>query len=67
MFFCPQSDPAALRKGGMEFRSMKLALFQKLVDDLGAFPQPVDELVLGNYGEPLLNKNLPRNDPLRAD
>ena len=58
-FFCPQADPDALRQAGVEFRSMTLPLFKKLVDDLGAFPQRVDELVLGNYGEPLLNKNLP--------
>ena len=58
-FFCPQADPDALRQAGVEFRSMTLPLFRKLIDDLGAFPQRVDELVLGNYGEPLLNKNLP--------
>ena len=58
-FFCPQSNPAALRNAGVEFRSMTLPLFRKLVDDLGAFAQPIDELVLGNYGEPLLNNNLP--------
>ena len=57
-FFCPQSDPSALRRAGVEFRAMPLPLFHKLVDDLASFPERVDELVLGNYGEPLLNKNL---------
>jgi MoaA/NifB/PqqE/SkfB family radical SAM enzyme len=58
-FFCPQSDPQALRAAGIEFRSMPLPLFCKLIDDLAAFPARIDELVLGNYGEPLLNKRLP--------
>jgi len=57
-FFCPQTDPAALREAGVQFRSMGLPLFKKLIDDLAAFPSRVDELVLGNYGEPLLNKNI---------
>lgn len=58
-FFCPQSNPEALKAAGVQAGVMKLALFQKLIDDLKDFPQRIDELVLGNYGEPLLNKNLP--------
>ena len=58
-YFCPQANPDALRQAGVEFRSMTLPLFRKMIDDFGAFPRRVDELVLGNYGEPLLNKNLP--------
>ncbi len=58
-FFCPQSEPEALAAAGVKAGVMKLPLFKKLVDDLKELPGKVDELVLGNYGEPLLNKNLP--------
>lgn len=57
-FFCPQTDPGALRAAGVKAGVMKLPLLQKLVDDLAVFPQMVDELVFGNYGEPLLNKHI---------
>lgn len=57
-FFCPQTDPSALRAAGVKAGVMKLPLLQKLVDDLAAFPSKVDELVFGNYGEPLLNKQI---------
>ncbi len=57
-FFCPQSDPDALRSAGVKAGVMKLSLLKKLVDDLAVFPKKVDEFVFGNYGEPLLNKNI---------
>jgi len=57
-FFCPQTDPSALRAAGVKAGIMKLPLLQKLVDDLAGFPSKVDELVFGNYGEPLLNKHI---------
>ncbi len=57
-FFCPQSNPQQLRENGFPTKSMPLSLFRKLVDDMGQLNGKVDELVLGNYGEPLINKNL---------
>lgn len=57
-FFCPQTDPAALRDAGVKAGVMKLSLLKKLVDDLAVFPKKIDELVFGNYGEPLLNKQV---------
>lgn len=57
-FFCPQAEPESLKAAGVESGVMKLDLFKKLIDDLKEFPQIIDELVLGNYGEPLLNKKI---------
>jgi radical SAM protein with 4Fe4S-binding SPASM domain len=57
-FFCPQTDPEALRHAGVKAGVMKLPMLQKLVDDLASFPGQVDEFVFGNYGEPLLNKSI---------
>jgi radical SAM protein with 4Fe4S-binding SPASM domain len=57
-FFCPQSDPQGLKDAGVKAGVMKFSLFQKIIDDLQDFSQIVDELVFGNYGEPLLNKNV---------
>ena len=57
-FFCPQAEPESLKAAGVESGVMKLDLFKKLINDLQEFPQGVDELVLGNYGEPLLNKKI---------
>jgi radical SAM protein with 4Fe4S-binding SPASM domain len=57
-FFCPQSDPKALKEAGFPTTSMTLDLFTSLIDGLNEFPGRIDELVLGNYGEPLLNNQL---------
>jgi radical SAM protein with 4Fe4S-binding SPASM domain len=57
-FFCPQSDPEALRAAGFRAGVMKLPMLKKLIDDLAEFPQIVDELTFGSDGEPLLNKHI---------
>ena len=58
-YFCPQADPDALRQAGVEFRSMTLSLFQKMIDDFGAFPQRIDELVLWKLRRTAFEQDLP--------
>ncbi|ACF11274.1 Radical SAM domain protein [Chlorobaculum parvum NCIB 8327] len=57
-FFCPQSDLESLKLAGFKTGVMKLELFKKMINDFVWFPNKIDELVLGNYGELLLNKDI---------
>lgn len=57
--FCPTGH-RDLVKGSRYKRSvMSLGLFEKLIHDLEAFPQPLKVMRMNKIGEPLLNKNLP--------
>lgn len=57
-FFCPQSEPESLKISGVPSGVMKIDLFKKLIDDFYLVNYKISELVLGNYGEPLINKNI---------
>ncbi len=57
--FCPTGHDALIRETGRFQGVMKYELFQKLVDDLQEFDQPLKVLRLYKDGEPFLNKRLP--------
>lgn len=54
--FCPTGDAQLVNESGRWQGLMPLALFQKVIDDLTAFPEPVKVLRLYKEGEPLLNR-----------
>ncbi len=54
-FFCPQVNPQSLKEAGFKFTSMSLEHYRGIIDGFKAFPDKVQELMVGNYGEPLLN------------
>ena len=56
--FCPTGDHDALARVQRPVGMMTLELFRKIVDDLAAFPQPLQVLHLYKDGEPLVNKQL---------
>ena len=56
--FCPTGDRSLIKDTGRFQGRMKLEVFQKIIDDLAAFPQPLKVLRLYKDGEPFLNKNL---------
>jgi radical SAM protein with 4Fe4S-binding SPASM domain len=57
--FCPTGDAELLESVGRKKATLSLELFQKLVDDLQGFPEPLRVLHLYKDGEPLVNKRLP--------
>jgi MoaA/NifB/PqqE/SkfB family radical SAM enzyme len=57
--FCPNGDAQLIRQTGRWQGSMTLDLFQKIVDDLREFEEPLKVLRLYKDGEPLLNARLP--------
>jgi len=54
--FCPTGHRDLIAETGRFQGAMKYELFQKIVDDLGAFDKPIKVLRLYKDGEPLLNK-----------
>lgn len=56
--FCYHSDEKAKKEAGVEFGTMSLELFKKIIDDICEFPQQVKKLKVGTIGEPLINKEL---------
>jgi radical SAM protein with 4Fe4S-binding SPASM domain len=56
--FCPTGHRDMIAETGRFQGVMKLDVFQKVVDDLGAFDQPIKVLRLYKDGEPFLNKRL---------
>ncbi len=56
--FCFNGDESSLKK--MNKTMMGMELFEKIVNDLKKFPSKVKMLHLHGFGEPLLNKNLPK-------
>lgn len=57
--FCPTADPALLAAVGRPQGLMAWELYEKIIADLGAFPQPLKALHLYKDGEPLLHPRLP--------
>lgn len=56
--FCPTGHRDLIDETGRFQGVMKLDLFQKIIDDLAHFDQPLRVLRLYKDGEPFLNKNL---------
>ena len=56
--FCPPYDER--RTEEIPRKHMSFEFFQKLVDDMALFPDPLKKLYCHNFGEPLLNRDLPR-------
>ena len=57
--FCPSGDPKLLKRVGRTPKLMDFELYQKIIDDLAAMPEPVKTLRLYSDGEPLLNSDFP--------
>jgi radical SAM protein with 4Fe4S-binding SPASM domain len=58
--YCPTSDKALLKQVGRRDGMMSFELFQKIVDDLKAFPNRLRLASLYKDGEPTLNRDLAR-------
>ncbi|MCC7253996.1 radical SAM protein [Hyphomicrobium sp.] len=56
--FCPTGHRAMIAETGRYQGAMKFEIFQKVIDDLGAFDKPLKVLRLYKDGEPFLNKRL---------
>ena len=56
--FCPTGHRDMIAETGRYQGAMKYDVFTKIVDDLGAFPQPIKVLRMYKDGEPFLNKRL---------
>ncbi len=56
--FCPTGHRDMIAETGRFQGAMKYELFQKIIDDLGAFDKPIRVLRLYKDGEPFLNKRL---------
>lgn len=58
--FCYHYDTDSIKQSGISFGFMDFELFCKIIDDLCKFPQRLRKLKIGGFGEPLLNKSLPK-------
>src|SRR5688572_26608572 len=56
--FCPTGHRNMIAETGRFQGVMKLDVFQKVIDDLGAFDKPIKVLRMYKDGEPFLNKRL---------
>lgn len=56
--FCPPYNSPKLKK--LTRQNMTLALFKKIIDDVSLFPDRIKKLYCHNFGEPLINRDLPR-------
>ena len=56
--FCPTGHPRLIKETGRYQGSMSLSNFEKIINDLSDFPDPIKVLRLYKEGEPLLNKNI---------
>jgi radical SAM protein with 4Fe4S-binding SPASM domain len=57
--FCPTGHRDLVEASNYKRSLLDLALFEKLIRDLEAFPQPLKVMRMNKIGEPLLNKQLP--------
>ena len=58
-FRCIFCAPYNSRELSPKKRNMSLPFFRKIIDDLSRFPQALKKLYLHNFGEPLVNRDLP--------
>jgi radical SAM protein with 4Fe4S-binding SPASM domain len=56
--FCPTGHRDMIDETGRFQGVMKLRVFEKIIDDLSEFPDPIKVLRMYKDGEPFLNKNL---------
>lgn len=57
--FCPTADKGLLKSVGRKGSRMEFALFEKVIEDLKAFPRPLKLLSLYKDGEPLMHPRFP--------
>lgn len=57
--FCYSSDSEKVKESGVNFGIMDMQLYKKIIDDMEEFAQRPTKLKLMQFGEPLLNKNMP--------
>jgi MoaA/NifB/PqqE/SkfB family radical SAM enzyme len=57
--FCPTGNPALIRETGRYRGALDFKLFQKIIDSLAEFGEPLRALRLYKEGEPLLNPRFP--------
>jgi radical SAM protein with 4Fe4S-binding SPASM domain len=57
--FCPTGHRDLLKASEYTRSVMKFELFEKLIQDLDVFPEPLKVMRMNKIGEPLLNKKLP--------
>lgn len=57
--FCPTGHKDLLRASEYKRSVLDLGLFEKLLRDLEAFPEPLKVMRMNKIGEPLLNRKLP--------
>ncbi len=57
--FCYHSDREQVKASGVNFGIMDMQLYKKIIDDMKEFSQKPAKLKLFEFGEPLLNKNMP--------
>lgn len=65
--FCPTGHKDLINGAGYRRGVMDMALFRKLIDDLGDFEQPLKVLRMNKIGEPLLNRNIAEMIALAKD
>lgn len=58
--FCFHADKKGIAESHVKFGRMDMALFQKVITDLKAFPDKIKKVRLFEFGEPLLHPDLPR-------
>lgn len=58
--FCPTGHREMIQETGRFQGVMKSSVFEKIIDDLSEFPDPIKVLRMYKDGEPFLNKNLAR-------
>lgn len=57
--FCPTGHKDLLKSSAYKRSLLDFGLFEKLLHDLEAFPEPLKVMRMNKIGEPLLNKKLP--------
>lgn len=57
--FCPTGHVDLLKASNYRRSVMDITLFEKLIDDLSEFPNPIRVMRMNKIGEPTINKALP--------
>ena len=65
--FCPTGHKDLITQSDYKRNVMSFELFEKLIDNLSAFSEPLRVMRMNKIGEPLLNKKLPEMIQLAKD